>query len=588
MKVCRSEELVDVRAPADSNLQPTDSDTRNSGSDTLDSVGTGLASQVKIIEGGACWTSTGARVDVDAVRGVRVAPAVWTSFGAVVVSDRPSAATVVDSSRSHDSTVHSTRALPCTPVVGSSATAAAKAPESIDVPSRPASKDAHAAIIDTPETPISVDTPSPASSGPAPRRRRERQRSKPENHTPRPPNAWILYRSAQIQRLKADAIVSKKPQAEISKLIGFMWRDESHATKQYYDELAAIKKAEHQLQYPDYAFKPQRRGGFSALAQRPTAPRRATAPSCVGWRADDSQRSKAAFPSCLLSPDSLEPSLPSPQSQALLVSPPKEPVKSEDVPVNEPLQAATPQDAIDEDVQRLMEVLNDQHLPTGLAVPFEEDIELFPSHLQYTTSSEFGQFWPVSQAALPTAPEPTRQYITPYSAPAAISRFSFDPVGDALMPFEPDVAMASVGSSLGLDCGLPDMNAHSGSTSGSSLPSVVGDDGESCFSAATSLASPLSLDLALLSAEPCSRCDHHPAHSRDNYFTQDFDGGILLQDGAGFSPISPVHLPMSAPATGSGTFTELRLHEYGHSLDGTTTAQNDGSDSPFMFPFAIV
>lgn len=60
----------------------------------------------------------------------------------------------------------------------------------------------------------SVDDIAPAVvSAPAPRPRRPKAR--PEGHTPRPPNAWILYRSAQIQILKADEEISKKPQSDI-------------------------------------------------------------------------------------------------------------------------------------------------------------------------------------------------------------------------------------------------------------------------------------------------------------------------------------------------------------------------------------
>lgn len=40
---------------------------------------------------------------------------------------------------------------------------------------------------------------------------------KPVGYTPRPPNAWILYRSEQIKILKTDKDVSKKPQSDICK-----------------------------------------------------------------------------------------------------------------------------------------------------------------------------------------------------------------------------------------------------------------------------------------------------------------------------------------------------------------------------------
>lgn len=64
---------------------------------------------------------------------------------------------------------------------------------------------------------ISVDEIAPAVEKPAPVSRPRKPKIKPEGHTPRPPNAWILYRSAQIQILMSDANVSKKPQSDICK-----------------------------------------------------------------------------------------------------------------------------------------------------------------------------------------------------------------------------------------------------------------------------------------------------------------------------------------------------------------------------------
>ncbi|ORY75927.1 hypothetical protein BCR35DRAFT_325725 [Leucosporidium creatinivorum] len=142
----------------------------------------------------------------------------------------------------------------------------------------------------------SVDDIAPAvATAPASRPRKPKVR--PEGHTPRPPNAWILYRSAQIQILKSDEEISKKPQSDISKLIGYMWRDEAPAVRKYYEEQAALKKAEHSRLYPDYTFCPVRKpkaGGVastnssrastpaaepSGSVARPPLSRRATAPS---------------------------------------------------------------------------------------------------------------------------------------------------------------------------------------------------------------------------------------------------------------------------------------------------------------------
>lgn len=71
-----------------------------------------------------------------------------------------------------------------------------------------------------------------------------------DGYTPRPPNAWILYRSQQIRNLKQDPELSKKPQSDISKIIGAMWRGESAEVRGWYELQAEVKKAEHKEMYP--------------------------------------------------------------------------------------------------------------------------------------------------------------------------------------------------------------------------------------------------------------------------------------------------------------------------------------------------
>ncbi|KAL8284180.1 hypothetical protein RQP46_004929 [Phenoliferia psychrophenolica] len=80
-----------------------------------------------------------------------------------------------------------------------------------------------------------------------------------DGYTPRPPNAWILYRSQQIRNLKQDPELAKKPQSDISKVIGLMWRSENAETRAFYELQAEVKKAEHKDMYPDYRFSPVRK-----------------------------------------------------------------------------------------------------------------------------------------------------------------------------------------------------------------------------------------------------------------------------------------------------------------------------------------
>ncbi|KDQ21312.1 hypothetical protein BOTBODRAFT_99971, partial [Botryobasidium botryosum FD-172 SS1] len=72
---------------------------------------------------------------------------------------------------------------------------------------------------------------------------------------PRPPNAWILYRSDKLRELNRDP-GNRKPQAEISKIISQWWKQESDDVRGQYEKLSEKKKLEHQLQYPGYRFQP--------------------------------------------------------------------------------------------------------------------------------------------------------------------------------------------------------------------------------------------------------------------------------------------------------------------------------------------
>ncbi|QRW24159.1 HMG (high mobility group) box protein [Rhizoctonia solani] len=87
---------------------------------------------------------------------------------------------------------------------------------------------------------------------------------------PRPPNAWILYRSDKLKELATQQTSGpRKPQAEISKIISQMWQQEGPDTKGKY-ETREEKKAEHAALYPDYKFAPMKKEDKAMLrkAQR--------------------------------------------------------------------------------------------------------------------------------------------------------------------------------------------------------------------------------------------------------------------------------------------------------------------------------
>ena len=69
---------------------------------------------------------------------------------------------------------------------------------------------------------------------------------------PRPPSAWILYRSDCIQKMRAEMPEgARKPtQADLSKQFGEQWRNESKEVKTSYERLAEAAKEEHAQKHP--------------------------------------------------------------------------------------------------------------------------------------------------------------------------------------------------------------------------------------------------------------------------------------------------------------------------------------------------
>ncbi|KAK4703420.1 hypothetical protein P7C70_g2799, partial [Phenoliferia sp. Uapishka_3] len=80
-----------------------------------------------------------------------------------------------------------------------------------------------------------------------------------EGYIPRPPNAWILFRSQTIRNLKQSSEPVKMSQSDISKHIGEMWRGESTEVRQWYEKQADLKKEEHKRMYPGYKYQPVRK-----------------------------------------------------------------------------------------------------------------------------------------------------------------------------------------------------------------------------------------------------------------------------------------------------------------------------------------
>ncbi len=77
---------------------------------------------------------------------------------------------------------------------------------------------------------------------------------------PRPPNAWIIYRSDKVHQLPPlEPGQPRRAQADVSKMISSMWANESEQTRQEYERRAEEAKAAHALKYPGYRFKPMKK-----------------------------------------------------------------------------------------------------------------------------------------------------------------------------------------------------------------------------------------------------------------------------------------------------------------------------------------
>ncbi|CAG8722147.1 9037_t:CDS:2 [Gigaspora margarita] len=89
---------------------------------------------------------------------------------------------------------------------------------------------------------------------------RPRKRARRQNkvkRVPRPPNAFILYRTNKHLDVKAQN--KNLTNAQVSKVISQMWKNEKNEIKLYWEKLADNMKLNHMKNYPDYVYKPKKR-----------------------------------------------------------------------------------------------------------------------------------------------------------------------------------------------------------------------------------------------------------------------------------------------------------------------------------------
>lgn len=69
---------------------------------------------------------------------------------------------------------------------------------------------------------------------------------------PRPPNAWILYRSNCIAEMRKNMPegAPKPTQADLSKVFAEQWRNEAEEVKAEYERQSEAAREEHAIKYP--------------------------------------------------------------------------------------------------------------------------------------------------------------------------------------------------------------------------------------------------------------------------------------------------------------------------------------------------
>ena len=86
-------------------------------------------------------------------------------------------------------------------------------------------------------------------------KRQAHGKKKPENHIPRPPNAFILFRSSFINNKHVSSDVETN-HSTLSKIIGLTWHNLPHEERQIWHTKAKVALEEHRRKYPQYAFRP--------------------------------------------------------------------------------------------------------------------------------------------------------------------------------------------------------------------------------------------------------------------------------------------------------------------------------------------
>ncbi|KAG0704489.1 hypothetical protein DFH29DRAFT_911554 [Suillus ampliporus] len=126
-------------------------------------------------------------------------------------------------------------------------------------------------VVDTTFEPVLFPTPAGESSS----RRPTHSKKRPDDHIPRPPNAFILFRSSFIKSQHVSTGVETN-HSTLSKIIGLTWQNMPHDERQIWHAKAKKALEDHRRKWPQYAFRPSHtkaKGGTEKRKVREVEPK---------------------------------------------------------------------------------------------------------------------------------------------------------------------------------------------------------------------------------------------------------------------------------------------------------------------------
>ncbi|KAF8063272.1 hypothetical protein FPV67DRAFT_235120 [Lyophyllum atratum] len=107
----------------------------------------------------------------------------------------------------------------------------------------------------------------PPTNACPPPRKPAHSKKKPEDHIPRPPNAFILFRSSFIKGQHVPTEVETN-HSTLSKIIGLTWKNLPEDERLFWHSKAKAALEEHKRKFPQYAFRPTQSRNKGATEKR--------------------------------------------------------------------------------------------------------------------------------------------------------------------------------------------------------------------------------------------------------------------------------------------------------------------------------